>query len=147
MSRIELVDAPALTLLNPWAHLVAHHGKRVENRAWMPPETLDRFLIHAGKGWDDGAAGWAYERFGIEMDGINPSAIVAIARLAHGCNTSRWSDTIRCSCGPWAMPRQCHWVLGEVRPLAEVVPCSGRQGLWRPPTEVLTTIERQVNGG
>jgi hypothetical protein len=144
---IELVDVPALTLRNPWGHLVAHHAKRVENRSWMPPETLDRFLIHAGKGWDRDAAGYVRQRYGIDTDGIPTSAIVAVARLAHGCSSSRWSDTLRCDCGVWAVAGQCHWVLNEVTALAWPVPCSGRQGLWRPPADVLAAVERQINGG
>lgn len=42
---------PALTLINPWAHLIVHHGKDVENRTWMPPQGVDWLFIHAGKGW------------------------------------------------------------------------------------------------
>jgi hypothetical protein len=143
---IELVDVVALTLKNPWAHLVAWHGKTVENRTWMPWEGVDRLLIHAGKGWDDGATEWVHRRFGIDVDGVETGAIVAVADLAHGCNASRWSDTIRCGCGPWAAAGQCHWVFGEVRPLIEVVPCTGRQGLWRPTPDVLAAVQAQLAG-
>jgi len=139
---ISLVDVPALTLLNPWAHLVAHHGKRVENRTWMPPELLDRFLIHAGKGWDNGPIGNEWRD---STERITASAIVAVARLAHGCNSSRWSDTLRCGCGIWAMAGQCHWVLNEVIVLPEPVPCSGRQGLWRPSPDVAAAVAAQLN--
>ncbi len=40
----------AITILQPWAWLIIHGSKRVENRSWRPglkPGT--RFLIHAGQ--------------------------------------------------------------------------------------------------
>lgn len=42
---------PALTLIPPWAHAVAHWGKRVENRSWAPPRGLlgKQIAIHSGK--------------------------------------------------------------------------------------------------
>ena len=39
----------ALTLWQPWAHAVAHLGKRIENRPWKPwPAVIGtRVAIHA----------------------------------------------------------------------------------------------------
>ncbi len=138
-----LIGMPALTLKNPWAHLIAHYGKTIENRNWMPPESLTRVLIHAGKSWDDGATG-IMRALG-DPDPIEPSAIVAVADLAHACDSSRHADVLRCGCDPrWAQPGQCHWVLANVRALAEPVPCSGRQGLWRPTPDVMTQVAAQL---
>lgn len=132
--------AHAITLKNPWAHLVAHYGKDVENRTWMPWEGVDTLLIHAGKGWDRGPD------FTRRTDCGDPdtSAIVAVADLAFACNTSRYSDTIRCGCGEWAMPGQCHWKLANVRALREPVPANGRQGLWRPSPDDLARVVRAL---
>jgi hypothetical protein len=132
----KLVNAPAITLRNPWAHLIAHEGKDVENRVWMPSERVDALLIHAGKGWDDPHPPFA--------GALTASAIVAVARLAHACAASRWTDRVVCGCGRWAMPGQCHWVLTEVRALPEPVECTGRQGLWRPPAGVLAAVSAQI---
>jgi hypothetical protein len=142
---IDLTDVPALTLLNPWAHLIAHYGKNIENRTWMPPEHVYRLLIHAGKAWDDNAAAWVHNTFGIDLDGTQPSAIVAVVDLAHACNASRWNDRLACECNrDWAMPGQCHWNLANVRALPEPVPTKGRQGLWYPPADVLAAVGRQL---
>jgi hypothetical protein len=136
-----LVDARAITLKNPWAHLIAHHGKNVENRKWMPPEHVDALLIHAGKAWDE--VGW--QRLArADLTAVQPSAVVAVARVARTCATSRWIDGIDCSCGEWAMPGQCHWRLTWINPLPDPVPCVGRQGLWRPPAGVLAAVSAQI---
>jgi hypothetical protein len=139
--RPHLIDARALTLLNPWAHLIAHHGKDVENRSWMPPESVDELLIHAGKGWDR-----HNNRRPLvgEIGEVVPSAVVAVARLAYACNTSRWIQGVVCACGPWAMSGQCHWRLSEVWSLRNPVPCSGAQGLWRPSPAVLDAVRAQL---
>lgn len=138
-----LTGVPALTLLNPWGHLIARFGKTIENRGWMPPESLTRVLIHAGKAWDDNAT--EILRALGDPGPIEPSAIVAVADLAHACNSSRQATSLRCGCDPrWAQPRQCHWVLTNVRALTQPVPCSGRQGLWRPAPDVMAKVAAQL---
>lgn len=136
--------AYALTLKNPWAHLIAHGGKNVENRSWMPHDLVDTLLIHAGKSWDD-LDEWIWMPHTLPtIDGVVASAVVAVADLAFACNTSRYSDTVRCGCGEWAQPGQCHWNLANVQALAEPVPAVGRQGLWRPRPDVLDEVEAQL---
>lgn len=126
----------AITLKNPWAHLIAHYGKDVENRTWMPHCGVDWLLIHAGKGWDDSAP-----EFAGDMGDPHTSAIVAIADLAFACDASLDADTVVCGCGEWAQPRQCHWKLANVRALPQPVSAIGKQGLWRPSSDVLTAVE------
>jgi hypothetical protein len=134
----QLTDVPALTLLNPWAHLIAHYGKNVENRSWMPPDHVWRLLIHAGKRWDKAAP---VAR--TDLGDPHVSAIVAVADLAHACQASRYRGVVVCRCGEWAQPGQCHWRLGKVWALPEPVPAAGRQGLWRPTPEVQQAVSRQ----
>lgn len=40
----------ALSILQPWAWLIANGYKDVENRSW-PTRFRGRFLVHAGKRW------------------------------------------------------------------------------------------------
>ena len=60
---------PCLSLRQPWAHLVVHRGKDIENRRW---NTRHRgtFLIHAAKGMTraeyDGAVAWSVETAGLD---------------------------------------------------------------------------------
>jgi hypothetical protein len=138
--RFDLTGVPALTLRNPWAHLIAHYGKDVENRSWMPHEGVWRLLIHAGKGFDRLPD---FMRTG-DWGDPHTCAIVAVADLAFACNASRWRDTVVCGCGEWAQPSQCHWNLVNVRALPEPVPAVGRQGLWRPSADVRAAIEKQL---
>jgi hypothetical protein len=135
-----LIDTPALTLHNPWAHAIAHFGKDVENRSWMPPEHIDRILIHAGKAWSPTGSGYLRELGFGEIEDYDPatSAIVAVADVAYACDAARRNAP--CGCGRWAAAGQCHWRLGTVWTLAEPVPCAGRQGLWRPAPEVLEAV-------
>lgn len=39
----------ALSIRQPWAHLIIHHGKDIENRSWHT-KLRGRFLVHAAKG-------------------------------------------------------------------------------------------------
>lgn len=118
----------ALTVRQPWAWAIAN-GKDVENRTWR---TKHRGLlaIHA-------AARLDYE-----------TAFAAVARLHSGDLPPRWwrepgvlptsaivavvdlHDIVRDSTSRWAMPGQWHWLLRDVRPLAEPVPCVGARGVW-----------------
>lgn len=141
-SRSDFVaGVPALTLLNPWAHLIAHHGKDVENRTWVPG-TATRLLIHAGKGWDWAAA----ERYGRWLGpGVGvTSAVVAVAIIDDVCSATVNAPGVVCRCGSWAQPGLYHWRLRSVVALAEPVPAQGRLRLWYPPAEVVEAIEIQL---
>jgi hypothetical protein len=137
LTREQLLCAYAITLQNPWGHLIAHHGKDVENRGWMPYQGVDWLLIHAGKGWDGSP--------NFPDPSLRTSAIVATAFLPFACDASLNSDTVICGCGPWAAANNCHWRLGGVWTLPEPVPVvRGFQRLWRPGLDVLDRIESQL---
>lgn len=130
-----VTDIRALTVRRPWADLIAHHGKRVENRSWST-SYRGRLLIHAGQGWDPQASlfaahigCWPNDGYGVKA--VHPEGIVAVAELVGVC------PGLPCECGPWAMPESRHWLLGDVRALADPVPATGALGLWRPSTEVV----------
>ena len=38
----------ALSIINPWAHLIMYHGKNIENRSWRT-DYRGRLLIHVSK--------------------------------------------------------------------------------------------------
>lgn len=132
---------PALTLRNPWAHLIAHCGKNIENRGWKPPAHVTRILIHAGAGWDESLIGDEWQD---TFERVDTSAIVAVATITEVCGDSRNADTLRCRCGGWAMAGQFHWRLANVVALSEPVPAKGRQGLWRPDDGVMSTVPERL---
>lgn len=148
MSRPHLLDVRALTLLNPWAHAVAHLGKNVENRSWQPPESVDQILIHAAQRWDRrGLRELTDAGHDIDTATTPTGAIVAVVDLAWVCDTSaRKGDRGRrsCGCSSWAIPGLIHWNLGTVWTLTEPVPCSGRQRLWRPSQNLVDQVREQV---
>lgn len=39
----------ALSLTQPWAHMILHHGKRIENREWKGCSYRGPILLHASK--------------------------------------------------------------------------------------------------
>lgn len=144
----------ALTIKPPWSHAIADGTKRVENRSWAAPSWAigQDVAIHAGKGFDWGAqfppgltAEWA------APEDIPLGAVVAVARLA-GCHDSpdcygplqRPGSGQHPLCSPWALRFQWHWVLADVRPLAQPVPCRGMLGLWRLPEDVESAARAQL---
>lgn len=66
----------ALTLIQPWASLVAEGRKTVETRSW-PTSVRGRIAIHAGKKVDKNAC----KKFGYEASNIITSAIIATVAL------------------------------------------------------------------
>jgi hypothetical protein len=134
-------DIRALTVKRPWAGLIAHHGKTVENRTWG---TTYRGLlfIHAGQGWEPTARWFSQHLVPVGADywlpERHPQRIVAVAELVGVCPGHP------CECGPWAMDGQEHWRLGSVRALAEPVRVKGALGLWRPAPAVIEAVQAQL---
>lgn len=128
----------ALTVKQPWAWLILHGGKDVENRMW-PISYRGPLLIHAGKTYDDEADyffDWAATYTEIDTsvyptpDEIVYGAIIGRVQLV-GCQTLYRSD--------WADDEQWNWILADPEPFAEPVPWCGRLGLWQISDEELRT--------
>lgn len=120
----------ALTICQPYAHLIAIGEKRIENRSW-PTRYRGPLLIHAGKSRD-----WLTED---APSGLVLGAVVAIATLAECLSIQAiergrfpqhaypWLREHRHTNGPWC------WVLTDVQALLDPVPARGAQGLWSMP--------------
>jgi hypothetical protein len=124
----------ALSLTQPWAWLVVHAGKNVENRRWNT-KFRGPFLIHAAKAmthdqYYDAVAFVA----GLDLDLPVPEpkqlargGIVGVANLAtviHPLRPTEMADRL-----PWHMPEQFGFVLDASRPLP-FLPCKGALGFW-----------------
>lgn len=119
----------ALTICQPYAHLIAWGEKRVENRSW-PTNYRGPLAIHAGK-----SRSWINTYTGPVIGSLDFGAVVAIARLT-ACvpfhlamempkdSALHWMTTHRHVEGPYC------WVLEDVKRLAEPVYCDGHQGFW-----------------
>jgi hypothetical protein len=155
----------ALTLRQPWARCITHHGKRVENRTWHPPRSLvgQDFAIHAGKTLEKMAlAELREDGLGIAED-MPFGAVVAVARLARVVRgwviqngrfvAFKGADGVPIAVPvgvvDWfaaPMPKGFGWVLEGIRVLPEPVACNGRQGVWTLPDDVAFEVGVQLGG-
>lgn len=142
----------AITIIQPWAHLIATGEKRVENRVsrW---NYRGEIAIHAGNGrkFEGQSVVDLADNMGVDFEKLAFGAVVAVGRLVdclpvediqqarrlrqsdpdkarrlvHG---NEWlMDHAFCS-GPYCL------VLDGVKPLANPVAVRGQLGLWRLPT-------------
>lgn len=138
----------ALTVRQPHAWAVTHAGQPLLNLSWRT-RRIGRVAIHAASALPylfnleeeiDCVAKLSGNATAAVWEGARTrGAICAVARLEAVCDDARFSvlpDRVPCRCGPWALPGRYHWRLTEVRALAEPVPATGRQGLWKVPGRV-----------
>jgi hypothetical protein len=136
----------ALTVLQPYAELIADGEKTVENRSW-PTNHRGLLLIHAGKSKAFVGQDTPLPTLPRKMD---YGAIVAICELVDCVHYTpgrggvkppsdyRWLETY-----VYAEGSQC-WILDNIRRLPHVVPCNGQQGLWEVNGELLALVEKQL---
>lgn len=134
----------AVTLWRPWAALIVHGLKAIENRSWEPPTAQLRpgqwLAIHAGKQWDDDCLDFALAN-GVSRAFLDDpanrveSAIVGVARY-DGC--------VRASEDPWFVG-PVGWQLPEAVAIAPVE-CRGRQKLWVVAPSVADEVRRRFKG-
>lgn len=130
----------AVTICQPYPRLIVILEKPVENRTWYT-SYRGPLLIHAGKSrqWlDDGDEAEAIAA----GDPLVFSAIIARCNLVACLRVDdilagKYDDEFpqlasRAHChGPWC------WVLADVVRFERPIPCSGKQGLWNFPDELL----------
>lgn len=156
-----LMRAPALSLWQPWATLLARGDKRFETRGWST-RYRGLMLIHAARQWSLRMAKACYEEpffsilsaggtvFPARCDavrlarlGLPFGAIVAIAELVDVVPTEglELSGTER-AFGDFRHGRYAFLYsnLFELEP----IPCRGEQGLFRVPREVRTEVARRL---
>lgn len=129
----------ALSLTQPWAWIVLHGGKRIENRTW-DTKFRGRFLIHASKGMtldqyrsalqtcrDLGAPSIAL-RVPVPSE-LERGGIVGVATLSHIHPPCRFPhEPSRCQ-HAWHMAGQYGFSLIDVEPIP-FLPCKGALGFW-----------------
>jgi hypothetical protein len=163
----------ALTLWRPWDSAILYLGKPVENRDWPPPMALigQRIALHSGKKFDLAGAEFCV-RTAIDQGVSQPlitevleraervdSAILGTVRLARiirkidvrelpphqmgfpgAVALSLAQDPLQAS--PWFFG-DFGWVVDELIPFKEPVPCKGAQGLWTLPIAVEAAVLAQ----
>jgi len=142
-----LAGIRGLSIQQPWAAAIAYGAKRVENRTWAAPHWAigQVIAIHASKKPDISARPPAGESWPERR--MHLGAVVAVATIT-GCHLSPdfggTCGATRPLCSPWSVRDQYHWLLTDVRPLAEPVPCRGMLGLWRLPDDVEKAARAQL---
>lgn len=157
-----------LTLKQPWAWLVVHGPKDIENRTWVDRRVALLvqqqlpFLLHAAAG----ETGIYYREELAKIATIDPSvvvpprdelargALIGRAKIARLLAPGDWDpDLARRLRGPhrWHLENpgtpgkgQYGWILKERRALPVPVPCKGTLGLWKLSPKVLAELERKV---
>jgi hypothetical protein len=129
----------ALSLWRPWTEAVLGMDKDVENRGWAPTaRQLPRrslLVIHGAKRWDSAAGADS----GFEDDEC-PTGYLGVVRYLGTCSDSAQGRDCRCS--RWGQIKQHHWRLADPVRFPQAVPGPGRQGLWRPPDDVVLLARR-----
>ena len=129
----------ALTLIQPWASLIAEGHKRIETRSWRAPSLIigKRIAIHAGKKVEKGADDFEWRAMLRQLLGdgwearIPKGAIVATAILSsvEQCTLSNRPGAPELWLGDYA-PGRFMWHLHDVIRLEKPLPCRGYQNFW-----------------
>jgi hypothetical protein len=131
----------AITICQPYAHLIIQGRKTCENRTW-PTKHRGPIAIHAGKSrsWLDEENGVDFGS-GIQIADMAFGAVVATANLV-AC-IHRESGLLAEWVNKMTREQQGHingpycWILADVRPLPRSVPYRGAQGLFDVPSSAL----------
>lgn len=137
---------PCLSIRQPWAWLILHGGKDIENRDW-PTKRRGRVLVHAAKGmtqdewgsawefsWGTGNAAKAFEA-GVTSKTIERGGIVGSVEIV---------DCVEHSDSRWFMGRY-GFVLRDPRPMT-FVPWKGALGFFGVPRAALLEAQPNVRG-
>ena len=138
---MSLGDMRILSVRQPWASLIAHGYKDVENRKWMPRE-LGRIAIHASLIWSTLGEQYA-QRLNV------PQYVINMARHSRGriVGTVEIAEIKSESTSGWYIDGHYAWMLKEPEPLWSE-PVKGRLQFWKAPNlgiEYHPSIESPTN--
>ncbi|ETT30703.1 hypothetical protein C161_27403 [Paenibacillus sp. FSL R5-192] len=135
----------AITIIQPWATLIAIGAKQYETRSW-PTKHRGEIAIHAGKKIDTEACKEpeirkALEEYGYMIDNLPVGAVVATAQLTNCLKSvDTWTDgyvlegnrlvySPEYEFGDFE-PGRYAWEMSDVKMLMKPLPAKGQQGLW-----------------
>jgi predicted transcriptional regulator len=115
----------ALTIKQPYASLVAHGIKTVENRSYAPKNLPMRIYIHAGKGVAD-MAEEEYAAIPKDMRDYFMKELPAGAIIGE-ITIEKVEEN---SASVWACWGSKHWILKDPALYEQPIPAKGNLGLW-----------------
>jgi hypothetical protein len=145
----------ALTLWPEWIPAILHYGKRVENRPWRPSCALSNLALHSGMRVGGGqlrqsaiedvadVATEATGRVVLASDIEAHLTLGAIVALVDVTGYRQDADDIAEEQRPWFFG-PWGWVLDNLQPLVEPIPCRGHQGLWPVPRDIEAEVMRRI---
>jgi len=124
----------ALSVINPWAHLIMYHGKTVENRTWAT-NYRGRILIHVSKklltGYKDLMI-YLIRNGTLKIDTITLSE--ELKKIESECGMIIGSvelyDCIKGYESKWAEDGMYHWIIRNPEVFEKPIPAKGSLGLW-----------------
>lgn len=124
----------ALSLHRPWAWLILHAGKDIENRTW---DTGYRgpLILHSARGANQWVLGKIEIDFGADAarEAARPG-FIGIADLSSVHSARECGG----QCSPWAEPSGMHWVMTSPRAFPAPLPGPGSRGLFIPAVDAAT---------
>jgi len=120
----------ALTVLQPWAHVISLGLKKIENRKCYT-NFRGTLLIHAGK-----SDRWCENKDWLAWPDMQLGKIVCVVRVIgcvkfqrfpyvfEGPEELRWVEEDEFTEGPYC------WVLDDITPLTKPISARGKQGFW-----------------
>ena len=129
----------ALSILQPWAWLIANGYKPYENRTWST-SFRGEFLIHAGKGFDQAGYDWVRETFPeIPLPGKDGDPRRAKDAFPRGGIVGKgilW-EVATASSSPW-FSGPLGFCIARPEPIP-IIPYSGKLGFFDVPDSLLAT--------
>jgi hypothetical protein len=136
----------ALTLTQPWATAILLRNKKIETRSWKT-NYRGRIAIHAAKGFPKYARNFtkteqAIGRLPQSIEKLSFGAIICLATIVDIRPTEDLYFNItklERTYGDYGHGRW-GWILTNIRPLVEPIPCKGHLGLWEVPFDVIKVM-------
>ncbi|QYX54405.1 ASCH domain-containing protein [Pseudomonas sp. S07E 245] len=128
----------ALSIKQPWAWLIIHGGKDIENRTWHT-NLRGRFLVHASKGMTKAEYFEALEVVVRSTDAETLRSLPMMEDLQRGgiVGSVELVDSVDTSISPWYMGEK-GFVLRDPRPLP-FIQMKGRLGFFDVPADAVCT--------
>lgn len=121
---------PALSIQQPWAWLIIHAGKDIENRSWRT-NFRGRILVHAGKSLDSQSldeVGQIIHDGQIIPENLKPLPLAHELECGGVVGSVDIVDCVTTSASPWFCGPY-GFVLANPKPL-RFIPCRGRLGIF-----------------
>lgn len=130
----------ALSLHRPWAWLIMHAGKDIENRTWNTPYR-GPVILHSAQSVNTAIAAELARRLGRQA--AREAASTGFIGIVDLCAIHP-ASSCGGQCSAWAESSGMHWVLANPRPFPAPVPGPGSRGLFIPPAHVLAQYAQAI---